>query len=645
MASLAEIRQQYPAYADMPDGELADKLYQKFYSDMPRGDFNDKIGLRVETPASGQSVQWDGQGWVPAGSIMESEAPSTPEGGGMFGRRSFDAAEALSQTWPARLAKTIVSGVTLPGDVANDPRFSPGPVVDEQSYINSEAAKAEMIKRSADLAVVPNLTTSAVGILGRPLGPGGALMTGARGTPAAASRAPLVEAAQRIGVSIPKAAATDSMVVQRIGQAVANIPIGGGALRKAGERAVTQTGEAAGRVAAGYGGGSAASPLSAGATARESLERYIGPTTSARVDKAYDAVDALVRPDVSTPLDSTARIATTIVTQRKAAGLRGGGPAVDLIAEAASRPEGLTYQGIKTLRTRVGEMLKGGILPADMSQAELKRIYGALSDDLRAAVEGAGGAAALAKFERANIYNALISQRREELARIVGVKNDEGVYERLAKAAGSTSSADMNLLLKARKAIPGEEWDEVASAVIQRMGRNPGQAMEFSPEAFMTAFRKLSPGGRKVLFRSTGKGNLADALDDVAMVSSRFKELSRFSNPSGTAQVSVGIAQLGGTSGVAFGLVDPITFAGSLLGTGLLARALASPATARATAGYGRAYNLHVKNPSRMTAQALSFASRRLAAEIGTEFGLGSRVPQMAAGLEGGPGNATAEDQ
>lgn len=612
----------------------------------PRWQSAPSVAPRVDSPATGQPVQWDGKGWVPAGSIMESEAPSAPEGGSMFGRRSFDVGEALSQTWPARLGKMIVSGVTLPGDVVNDPRFSPEPVVDEQSYINSEAAKNEMIKRSADLAVVPNATMPALGMLGRPLGPGGALMTGARGFPANAAkpRTAVVEAAQRVGVQIPKAAASDSMVVQRIGQAVANIPIGGGALRKAGEKAIAQTGEAAERVAAGFGGGSPASPFSAGATVRESLERYIGPTTSERVTKAYDAVDALVRPDVSTPLDGTARIATTIVTQRQAAGLKGGGPAVDLIAEAASRPEGLTYQGIKTLRTRVGEMLKGGILPADMSQGELKRIYGALSDDLRAAVERAGGKPALAKFERANTYNALISQRREELARIVGTTSDEGVYERLAKAAGSTSTADMNLLLKARKAMPGEEWDEVASAVIQRMGRNPGQAMEFSPEAFMTAFKKLSPGGRKVLFRSTGKGNLADALDDIATVSSRFKELQRFSNPSGTAQVSVGIAQLGGTSGVAFGLVDPLTFVGGLLGTGLLARALASPATARAVAGYGRAYNLHVKSPTRLTAQALSFASRRLAAEIGSEFGLGSRVPQIAAGLEGGSSDAQAQD-
>lgn len=49
MATLQEIRQQYPQYNDMPDGILADKLYQAHYSDMPREQFNTKIGLN---PAS-----------------------------------------------------------------------------------------------------------------------------------------------------------------------------------------------------------------------------------------------------------------------------------------------------------------------------------------------------------------------------------------------------------------------------------------------------------------------------------------------------------------------------------------------------------------------------------------------------------------
>ena len=48
MATIAEIRAQYPQYSDMSDADLAGALHTKFYSDMPVAEFNAKIGL---TPA------------------------------------------------------------------------------------------------------------------------------------------------------------------------------------------------------------------------------------------------------------------------------------------------------------------------------------------------------------------------------------------------------------------------------------------------------------------------------------------------------------------------------------------------------------------------------------------------------------------
>jgi hypothetical protein len=46
MATIVEIRAQYPQYADMPDAALASALHQKFYSDIPKADFDLKIGLK-----------------------------------------------------------------------------------------------------------------------------------------------------------------------------------------------------------------------------------------------------------------------------------------------------------------------------------------------------------------------------------------------------------------------------------------------------------------------------------------------------------------------------------------------------------------------------------------------------------------------
>lgn len=45
MATLAEIRAQYPQYEDMSDAALADALHKKFYPDLPREEINAKVGL------------------------------------------------------------------------------------------------------------------------------------------------------------------------------------------------------------------------------------------------------------------------------------------------------------------------------------------------------------------------------------------------------------------------------------------------------------------------------------------------------------------------------------------------------------------------------------------------------------------------
>ena len=61
MATIAEIRQQYPQYSDMSDAALADALHTKFYSDMPKQEFYSKVGLSSGQYASAVP-QLDAQG-------------------------------------------------------------------------------------------------------------------------------------------------------------------------------------------------------------------------------------------------------------------------------------------------------------------------------------------------------------------------------------------------------------------------------------------------------------------------------------------------------------------------------------------------------------------------------------------------------
>jgi hypothetical protein len=57
MATIAEIRQQYPQYSDMTDIQLADAFHSKFYSDIPKDTFYTQLGMKT-TPVSSTELMF-----------------------------------------------------------------------------------------------------------------------------------------------------------------------------------------------------------------------------------------------------------------------------------------------------------------------------------------------------------------------------------------------------------------------------------------------------------------------------------------------------------------------------------------------------------------------------------------------------------
>jgi len=78
MATIAEVREKYPQYADMPDAALADALHSKFYADMPKTDFYAKVGLtpRDNTPAPQYGNAVPSANPVRQDAIPQARAPS-----------------------------------------------------------------------------------------------------------------------------------------------------------------------------------------------------------------------------------------------------------------------------------------------------------------------------------------------------------------------------------------------------------------------------------------------------------------------------------------------------------------------------------------------------------------------------------------
>ena len=453
----------------------------------------------------------------------------------------------------------------------------------------------------------------------------------------------LANVGQSGAVQIPKAVASDSMVTQRAATVAGNAPLVGDPLVKATQGTTKQLATKTQEIAQEYG---AANSTSAGEDASAAIKNWITDKSKQAVTKAYDKVDSLVDNSVRTELSETRQVAQSILSRRANANITDRSDAVRRVEEAITNPSGLNYQGVKDLRTYMGEFLDGKkILPADLSTAEVKQIYSGLSKDLRTSVENAGGPKAVTAFERANNYNRLVSDRRESLVKIVGANGDTPaaqVFDRLTSMAGNTTRADMSKLAQARKAMGPEAWNEVASGVIAQMGRveeATGNVI-FSPQRFLTAYNtKLSEPGRALLFRSAGKENIAPFLDDIATISGRFKELQKYSNPSGTAQNLMGGAMFTGL------LAEPLTAISTVVGGNLLARTLATPATVAPTAQWVRKYELAIKSPTPGNVAQLTIASRNLANTINAEFGASISAQDLLKAIQGPTKGRTEDEQ
>lgn len=84
MPTFAEVRAQYPQYADLSDQQLAEGLHKKFYSDMSFADFSTKIGYQRQRFGSGKSYDAMADGEVvPSESIRYTGAGTVPASSGL----------------------------------------------------------------------------------------------------------------------------------------------------------------------------------------------------------------------------------------------------------------------------------------------------------------------------------------------------------------------------------------------------------------------------------------------------------------------------------------------------------------------------------------------------------------------------------
>lgn len=232
-----------------------------------------------------------------------------------------------------------------------------------------------------------------------------------------------------------------------------------------------------------------------------------------------------------------------------------GGAIKELEAIVADAVEGIPFAALKQVRTAIGknlaEPLSSGATSAQ--NMAMKRVYGALTEDLSSAASNTSAEAAK-KLATADRYTRLWSNTAKDTMEKIAKFDAE---ERAFKFAMSASNDGGSSLARLRRNFTNEEWDTVAASVLNKLGdATPGAQNAagdaFSINTFLTNWNRLSPEAKSALFGGNRYKPQRDALDQLTVLMERVKDVSRFSNTSNTAgalQAQLLLSGLGATSG------------------------------------------------------------------------------------------------
>ena len=369
-----------------------------------------------------------------------------------------------------------------------------------------------------------------------------------------------------------------------------------GPFRADAERAVSEMSRARESIAEGVGDG--ADKLNAGDALRSGAQDFVDLHIKGRDGKKSISSLLLERVTAKLPTD------TVIDVSGAANTLKGflkqfpnlGETAKDLgitrwqgwIDDIEANGGQLRWDEVRALRTMIGESIgKINSTLGDRSTAQVRQLYGALSDDLGRAAEAAGPEVAAAWQRYNKHYRQAAAMTDQALDIIFKAKGPEQAYERLmALGKDRGQSANVRKLIEIRKAIPQENWSQVVSTVIRQMGTVDGG---FSPARFLTEWKKLSGPAKEVLFtgRKVPKG-LKTALDDLVRVAENSAGAERLLNHSNSG-ANIGNLVTGGAIAGAVSTMDVITMGLGTLGIGATRGAAAlvtSPAFLKAFRAY-----------------------------------------------------------
>lgn len=333
---------------------------------------------------------------------------------------------------------------------------------------------------------------------------------------------------------------------QAVEQMLSNYPGGAGRIAQFGEQQQAAIGGKVEQIAEDL---SRATPTTAGKSiergAKSFRESTIGFGKGSKASKLYEEADKFIGKnhtvapnntmaflnEITTPIPGLERTSrSTMITSPEMQSI-----ADDLIADmsnlAQQGKQGFSYEGMKALRSRIGNAIGSSLFNPNVDTAQLRRMYGLLSQDIAESL--ANNPKALSSLKRADLFYNKAMGRMDEISKIV---DKQGGGEVIFNALVSGTKDGATRLTSVMRSLPLEAKKDVTAAVIRRMGTaKEGRgasdifAEQFSTETFLTNYNKLSKEAKMALFGQAqyGKTFFAD-MDAVAKAARNLRESSRY---------------------------------------------------------------------------------------------------------------------
>lgn len=317
-----------------------------------------------------------------------------------------------------------------------------------------------------------------------------------------------------------------------------------------------------------------------GRTLQGSVARFMDDK-AAQADDAFSQIGKIFGPDDKFRAASTLRslassyddiddpIIAALVRDPRFAAYR------DAIAQAG---DDLSYNTLKGFRSYIGRQMDRLALDGGADNAQLKALYGALTDDMEAALRTKGGDAAVNAFRDVNSwYRQQMEMARNNLQPLVGKgqpTSPERAFGTFAQAA-SGKAGNIQRLRDIYTNLAPDERADMSASIIAKMGQGKDG---FSVAKFLTDYANMSPAARKLLFADQFGDDLLRAWEDMTeIILPQADKISRYINRSNSG---LSLMQ-GGQLVVGAGAAEPFTAVATILGPAVMAKAMTSPAAVR----------------------------------------------------------------